>query len=90
MAMAVPERGWRVGSTSGSGKSGVVSAPHISVMWNRRSAKGQPWLFIGPGHVVVDCAMLLLGHPDSGQWTALCSCAWPRSPVVVGTSVSIV
>lgn len=40
MAVAVPERGWKVGNTSGSGKSGVVSAPHISGMWNRSLSKG--------------------------------------------------
>lgn len=29
--------------------------------------KGQPWLFIGPGHVVVNCAMVLLWHLDTGR-----------------------
>lgn len=66
MAVPVPGHAWRganesVWNTSGSGKSRAVNAQHTTLACgaDAQQRKGQPWLFIGPCPVEINCAILL-------------------------------
>lgn len=56
------------GTPVGVGSLGLsVCSSSLACETDAQQRKGQPWLFIGPGHVVVNCAMVLLWHLDTGR-----------------------